>query len=114
MHGLLIQSLHTFCVQKGVRKDRGFVDVTHGCPFPSGPDVQILSDEPVGHLVALPLDDSHTLRGQFVAAQLLEDVVARGAAVNPERSKKCVFKLKSLKLKFSNTGWSNWILHRTL
>ena len=55
--------------------------------FPSRADVRILADEPVSHLVGLPLDARHALRRQLVAAELLENVVARGAAVDPGRNK---------------------------
>ena len=64
--------------------------------FPSRAGVRILADEPVSHLVRLPLDARHALRRQLVAAELLENVVARGAAVDPGRNK------SSLKLKSRN------------
>ena len=64
-------------------------------PFPSGADEGILADEPVGHLVGLPLDARHALRGQFVAAELLQDVVAGGATVDPVRNKKIVLNIKT-------------------
>ena len=73
-----------------------------GVPFPSGADEGILADEPVGHLVGLPLDARHALRGQLVAAELLQDVVAGGTAVDPDHQEARFF--------FS-TGIIGYIIH---
>ena len=52
-------------------------------PIPSGADVGVLADEPVGHLVGLALDARDAPRRELVPAELLQNVVARGAAVDP-------------------------------
>ena len=54
----------------------------HGS-IPSGTDVGVLADEPVGHLVGLALDAGDAPRRELVPTQLLQNVVARRAAVDP-------------------------------